>query len=518
MKRISLFILLLSSSTHAQTWSDDVASIVYSKCASCHHTGGIAPFTLMSYGDVSSMSTSIYDAIANNVMPPFPPDQTYQQYSHARALNTNDKNTFLSWLTNGTPEGNPANAPAPPIFNNGSILGAGDLTLQIPTYKSKAQGGHDDYVCFSIPSGLLQNRFVRAMEVVPGNRQIVHHALIYVDPTGSYEGDTIGGDCGGPPQNSSLIGGYTPGSSPMVFPSSSALKLGMSIPANSNIVFAMHYPEGSFGETDSTKVIFHFYPLGETGIREVYAAPVLQNWSLVIPPNQQTAFTAQYPPTGGVPTNYSILSVFPHMHLLGKTIKAYAITPQNDTVKFVRVNHWDFHWQDFYFFKHMQKVVTGSYLKAEALYDNTVTNLHNPNNPPILVTAGESTTDEMFLVYFHFLLYQNGDELFDIEEMMNLSITEVLENDDWKTYPVPFSESVHIQPSQVKAGDVVSISIYDYQGRLIRTLCERQKIASGFVEFTWNGLSNDHTEVESGTYFISMNCNGKMSSHPIMKR
>lgn len=77
------------------------------------------------------------------------------------------------------------------------------------------------------------------------------------------------------------------------------------------------------------------------------------------------------------------------------------------------------------------------------------------------------------------------------------------------------SSSIH---AQTWSDDVGSISIYDYQGRLIRTLCEKQKIASDLVGFTWNGLSNKHTEVEAGTYFISMNCNGKMSSHPIMKR
>lgn len=517
MKQLALLVFLISHSVFGQTWSNDVASIVYNKCSSCHHPGGIAPFSLMNYTEVSSMASLVYDAVAQNEMPPWPPDENYQQYSHSRTLSASDKATFLSWLSTGTPEGNPANAPAPPVFNTGSILGNGDLMLQIPLYQSKATGGQDDYVCFSLPTGLTQNRYVRAMEIVPGNRAIVHHALIYIDPTGNYQGDTVGGNCGGPPQTSTLIGGYTPGSSPLIFPSATGFKLGMSIPANSNLVFAMHYPEGSYGQYDSTKVILHFYPPGETGIREVYAAPVLQNWSLVIPPNQVSSFTAHYPSSGGVPTNYSVLSVFPHMHLLGKDIRAYAVTPTSDTVKFAHISHWDFHWQDFYFFKNLQKVPTGSVMRGEATYDNTVNNIHNPSNPPVLVTAGESTTDEMFLVYFHFLQYQPGDELIDLESLLTLGMQELVSDDEWKIYPVPFSESVSIKPNQLKNGDVVSMSIYDYQGRLVRTICEKQLIQSSFGGFEWDGLSDTGTEVRPGTYFISMTCNGTAGSHPIIK-
>jgi hypothetical protein len=242
-----LFYLLLSGLpfvADAQTWSDDVATIVYNKCSSCHHTGGIAPFSLMTYTETSSMATSIYDDVLNNVMPPYPPNESYQQYSHSRSLSASDKATLLSWLSNGTPEGNSANTPPPPVFNQGSVLGSGDLTVQIPTYMSKAQSGSDDYVCFSIPVGLTQDRVIRAMEIVPGNREIVHHALIYVDETGTYPTDTTGGDCGGP-QGATLISGYTPGASPLVFPSGAGFKLGMNVPAGSNIVFAMQH-EGYF--------------------------------------------------------------------------------------------------------------------------------------------------------------------------------------------------------------------------------------------------------------------------------
>lgn len=506
--------LLLVFAANSQTWSDDVATIVYNKCAQCHHDGGIAPFSLMTYQEASPMASAMHDAIVADEMPPWPPDNTYQEYAHTRSLSASEKTTMLSWLTNGFPEGNSANTPPPPVFNTGSILGNGDLTIQIPTYMSKAQGGQDDYVCFSIPVGLAQQRTIRAMEVVPGNRQIVHHALIYIDETGTYQTDTIGGDCMGP--DAKLIGGYTPGASPLVFPSGPGFKLGMNIPTGSNIVFAMHYPEGSYGEFDSTKVIFHFYPTNEVGIRQVSADPVLQNWGLSLPPDQITTANASY---NNVPATVTVLSVFPHMHLIGESMKVYGLDPQNDTIKFINIHHWDFHWQDFYFFRHPLKIPAGSDLRATAVYNNTVNNPHNPSNPPVHVYAGESTTDEMMLAYSHYMLYQNGDENQDLENLMSVGLTDLTNanNPEWNVYPVPFSDQVTINNLSIETGDIVSAYIYDMQGKVVRRLAEQVKIDNSFSGFTWDGASDTGAVMAKGTYVVSMNRNGKFASTMIIK-
>lgn len=515
-KLLVLLVSVLSGISYGQTWSDNVASIFYNRCATCHHTGGIAPFSLMSYNEASPMASAIETSVTDDVMPPWPPDNSYQQYSHARSLTASEKTTILNWIANGAQEGNASNTPPPPVFNSGSILGSGDLTVQMPTYMSKAQSS-DDYVCFSLPSNVTQNRFIRAIEIIPGNRETVHHCLVYVDPTGNYVGDTVGGDCGGP-SNATLIGGYTPGASPLIFPSGSSLKFGMQLPANSNIVLAMHYPTGSYGSFDSTKVIFHFYPTSETGIREVYAAPVLQNWSLAIPPNQVSNFTARYPSgSGTIPTSYSLLSVFPHMHLLGRSMKVYGIDPLGDSVHLAKINDWDFHWQDFYFFKYMQKIPTGSYLKAEAVYDNTVNNPENPNSPPQYVFAGEGTADEMFLVYFHFAAYQAGDETIDMESLLSLGLEDPTTSNNWKIYPNPFSTSIHIEALSAEAGDQVSIFIYDAMGRLVKKLAENEKLAAD-KHYQWNGNNQDGVPVTSGTYYLSISKNGLISTQAIIKK
>ena len=514
MKRSILLFYFLTATffNFAQTWSNNVAQIVYDKCTRCHHYGGIGGFSLTTYNETSAMATAIYDAVTQERMPPWPPDNNYQQYVHDRALSPSEKTTMLDWITNGYPEGNAANTPPPPVFSNGTVLGNGDLVVQMPTYMSKATI-NDDYACFAVPTGLLQGRTIKSVEIVPGNRQIVHHALIYIDPTGVELSDSVGGNCASPANSTTkLLAGYTPGASPMTLPSVAPLKLGFDLPGGSQVYFAMHYPAGSYGQYDSTKVIFHFYPVGTTGVRMISADPIIQNWSFSLPNNQMTNVSAQYPNSGGVPANVSVMSVFPHMHLLGQHIKSYAFNPLNvnDTVKFINVPDWDFHWQDFYFFKQIQKVPTGFKIKGEGSYLNTTGST---------ITAGLNTSDEMFLVYFHYMLYQNGDENYDMESLMSASLDEQIHADSSPimVYPNPFTEGTMIAHPGVNAGDVISVSIYDYQGKLIRKLVQAETAIENGYHVSWDGNNTAGAAVRNGIYFVSININGVNFTKQLIK-
>ncbi len=512
---LSIFFIAFSLSAFGQTWADDVADIFYEKCATCHNPNGIAPFSLVSYSEVSPMAGAIYDAVNQKRMPPWPPNNDYQQYVHNRALEGTQKTTILNWLTAGAPEGNPANTPPPPAFPVNAILGSGDLELQIPTYMSKAQAGNDDYVCFSLPTGLTTNRTIKYVEVIPGNRGIVHHALVYIDPDGTSVTDTTGGDCASPSsQNSVLVTGYTPGSSPLTLPTVSPMKLGIPLPANSKIIMAMHYPDGSYGEFDSTRVIFHFYPPGETGIRQVYAAPLISNWTFLLPPNQVTQVSAQYPNTGTINTAATVLSVFPHMHLVEQKIKVWGLDPSNDSIPLMDIPHWDFHWQDFYFFKNAKRFDVGSKIQATGFYDNTTANPHNPNNPPAWVWPGENTSDEMFLVYFHFMGYQAGDELHDIEELMALGLKDLpKDNSSIHVYPNPSSGEFKLELTDQKNAKDFSIRIYDTQGKVIRSWKE----VPSANEWVWDGKQEDGAECRKGVYILSANIDGQFYSTRLIR-
>ncbi len=523
MKNLNLIVIVfLSFGLKAQTWSSDVAQIVYNKCTSCHHTGGIAPFSLTTYQEASPMAAQIYASIspgATHQMPPWPPDNNYQQYLHDRSLTTAEKNTLFNWLNTGFPEGNAAQTPPPPVYNSGAILGNGDLTVKMPNYISNATSMFDDYVCFSVPSNITQNRTIKAIEVIPGNMEIVHHALIFIDHAGTETTDTSG-FCASPSGGSTkLVSAYVPGASPMVFPSVSPLKLGVNIGPGSNIYFAMHYPNGSYGMLDSTKVIFHFYPLGTTGIRQVSADPIIGNYFFNLPPNQVSTVTAEYPANGTVPVDVSALSVAPHMHLLGQNIKSYAYGPSGDTLKHINVPHWDFHWQGFYTFNHLQKIPAGYKIKGEGVYDNTSNNPWNPNSPPLNVHYGENTTDEMFIVYYHYLLYQPGDENYDLSQLVSASLQEYpgFSGLDAKVYPNPFNhEGIQIEFSSALPLGSAKMVVYDAMGIEVQDLSSQINGVTKIL--SWDGKTSSGKDCPSGLYYISLNRDGKFVSFKVLRQ
>ena len=496
-----------------QTWSGGIAEIFYAKCAKCHHQGGGAPFPLMTHADVSSVASSIYDAIYQEKMPPWPPNEPSAEFLHDRALSSTEKTMILDWMVSGYPEGPATETPPPPVFNVGSILGDGDLQVQIPIYASKAIA-NDDYVCFSLPTNLSEQRIIKAVEVIPGNPEIVHHVLVYVDQNGTEVTDTTGGDCASPSSfNTKLVGGFTPGATPIIFPNQGPIKLGVTVDAGAKIYLNMHYPIGSYGLVDSTKVIFHFYPPEEEDVREVISEPLLINYSFNLPANQVTNVGAGYPSSGSTSIDYSLYSIFPHMHLLGKEIGAYGIKPNQDTLRLIHIPHWDFDWQDFYKFRYLQKLPAGSKLRSYGTFDNTASNIHNPFSPPQSVQFGLNTTDEMFVTYLQYLPYVDGDELYDLSELTTVGLQELSNNDLSliDAYPNPFFKngvSIAFNEKLILNGKV---TIYNAMGEKIKTF---DSVDSN--EIFWDGMSNN-IPVRAGLYYVSANFNGNFINKRLIK-
>ena len=419
MKRLIVFLVSISLFSYSQSpnYSEDIAPIIYNKCLQCHHTGGIAPLSFETYSNAVSNAGLIQHVTSTGEMPPWPPDTTYSRFAYENILSFDEITKITDWIANGVPLGDTNLLPPLPNFSNNSNLGAPDLEIQIPTYSSNANSNSDDYVCFSIPSGLLQDRQVRAIEVIPGNIEIVHHVLVAIDEYGL--NPTISANCMAPLGDQVYT--YAPGSVPMQFPNDSVNKFGIEIPANSNISLGMHYPEGSYGQLDSTKVRFYFYPQN-TSIRPIYTEYLINEGlppdpPFLLPPNQITQISSTF---GPIMNDMSLMSIYPHMHLLGKDMECYAVTPTNDTLNLVRINKWDFEWQGAYLYRKFLKIPAGSVIHAFGRYDNTAS-ITNPN--PVPVQSGLNTDNEMFVFIFQFLDYQQGDENILIE---NTNITSTI--------------------------------------------------------------------------------------------
>ena len=424
MKKELLILLILPiiGFTQNPNYSEHVAPIVYDKCLKCHHNGGIAALSLETYGNTVSNSGMIQHVTSTGEMPPWPPDTLYQDYAYQNTLSLNEINTITDWISNGSPLGDTSLLPTIPTFSSSSQLGIPDLELQMPTYASTATSNADDYVCFSIPTGLMQNKKIRAIEVIPGNLQTVHHVLVSIDQFANNSVITTP-NCMGP--QGGLIYSYAPGAPPLIYPETANMSFGSELTANSSISLAMHYPEGSLGQIDSTKVRFYFYPQNTT-IREI-SNEFLINEGLFgapfyLPPNQITEVTGSYGPTT---QDYSLMSVFPHMHLLGKDLICYAVTPTNDTINLIKIDNWDFEWQGDYYFEKLLKIPAGSIIYAKGNYDNTV----SPSNPnPVIVQSGFNTQDEMFVFVFQFLPYQIGDENISTENSSTTNTNSIIDN------------------------------------------------------------------------------------------
>jgi hypothetical protein len=392
------------------------------------------------------------------------------------------------------------------------------MTLQIPTFTSNASSV-DAYNCFALSTGLTQDRWLRAYEIVPGNPAIVHHVVVTVDTTGTASSN-LSGTCYNAPGQIS-IGGYAPGAPPTVFPGQAPLKAGMRIKAGSKIIMQIHYPAGTAGQQDSTKIRLYFYPINEPGIRPVYSSVPLQNWSLFIPANTVQTFTAKYPSAGGLPVPISLYATFPHSHLICTSITNYADSGTN-IIPLIRINNWDFEWQGYYTYPNLVKIPAGYTLRATHVYDNTVNNPNNPNNPPQLVTAGTSTTDEMLFDAFQWFYYQTGDENIDIgsllanDSLLNPTLVNELSpvHIHSYAYPNPFIDFVKITYELTREA-TTSVSVYNVYGSEIKNISFTHH-TPGIYSVIWDGKNNFGEKVSAGIYLYTIRSGNSVTGGKIV--
>ncbi len=501
IRLILLLIFIFSTVTsYAQITYKDVAGIFFSRCTSCHHQGGAGPFPFMNYSQTVQEATGIFAALTDNEMPPWSPDTSYTRFLHERIITASEKTAILNWINGGALAGDTTLAPAPPVYTGYQLNGTPTMELQMPVYTSTASSV-DQYVCFSLPTNLAQDQYLRAFEIVPGNPAIVHHVLLNVDTLGTTVND-LSGTCFTLPGDYGL-GGFAPGAPPTVFPGQAPLKLGIRIKAGSKIVMQMHYPAGSAGLQDSTKIRLYFYPVNEPGIRPVSVVAPLQNWALFMPPGTVNTFSASFPP---FPFDLSILATFPHSHLLCTSLVNYAFSG-TDTIPLIRINDWDFEWQGYYNYRYPVRIPAGYTLQSEHVYDNTSGNPNNPNSPPQLVVAGLSTTDEMLFDSFQLTYYLPGDELIDIGAI--LATDSLLSGLPSPNLPGNTHPLIQVFPNpstghftfRIDACETAPVlEIYSLQGQLI-TRIEKGNRAGQSCFMTWEGTFASGKPVTAGTYW-----------------
>jgi hypothetical protein len=406
------FMALVRVAAQTPTWSGDIACIVYTHCTPCHHEGGVGHFDLTSYADAYFWRNEMAFATAERIMPPWPPDPDYRTLAHERMLTQDEIDAIAAWVNADAPEGDPQVAPPAPVYSGAAQITDPDISAIMEDFVIPSSTS-DLYRCFVLPIDNPVDRFITGLEVLPGNREMVHHVLVFQDTSGQAQvldaqdpapGYTSFGGIG--VQSAKLVGMWVPGAEPFFTPPGMGIKLF----ANADLVMQIHYPATSNeAEVDSTRI--HLQLTTAPLTRNLSIDPVLDHLvtitdgPLVIPPNEIRTFHAQYTTTFPA----TITAVGPHSHLLGKRMRAYAVLPVGDTIPLIDIPNWDFRWQDLYSFRQPIYLPTGTTLFGEATYDNTSGNPNNPSDPPQWVFLGEATTNEMMLFYFAWTFGSPGD-------------------------------------------------------------------------------------------------------------
>jgi cytochrome c553 len=492
-----LGIQLLQAQT--PTWSDKVASIIYSNCSSCHHTGGIGPFTLMSYQDAVDHALNIKSQVQAKLMPPWKPDPDYVHFMNERKLSDDDINTIANWVDGGTPTGDLAQAPPAPTFSTGSQMVSIDQSIQWP--KWTVSSDIDEYRTFVIHSDYAQDVYLNQIEYAPGNGSIVHHMVLFYDEGNTSwnldQGDPLPGyeSYGlGPVSFSAVfIGAWAPGSGIFELPSN----MGIRIPAGADIGLEIHYSPGENGQTDSSIVNFKFTT--DPNVREVYVDAVLNHFysltdgPLFIPANTTKTFHEKYTLVGG---GVSLVSTFPHMHKVGTSIKSWALSSGGDTTRLISIPRWSFHWQGFYQYQKLIHIPNFSAFSAEATYDNTTNNPDNPSNPPQDVGSGEHTTDEMMIVFFAYLEYQPGDENVILDSALLSSVPGIVQQQDLSlhVFPNPILNELNVGTELPRTAEL-TFTLNNETGQRVRTW---KKTIPGGVQATSFSL----TGLPAGIYLL----------------
>ena len=381
------------------TFSRDVAPIFYRSCAACHRPGEMAPMSLLTYKEARPWAKSIAEEVGEGHMPPWHAEAPRGTFIGERRLTEAERGTILKWAAGGAPEGDPADLPPPPAFPEGWLVGTPDAVFEMPETYQVPASGTVNYEYFYVPTNFTEPKWIQAVEVRPGNREVVHHVLAYYRAAPDLQRSALltpSHPAGPPPSPAGsrppqslpygrrLIGSYAPGTNPQVMPAGTALRL----EAGGVIELQIHYTTTGTAATDRTKIGFVFSK--DPKPREVLASAFL-NPELVLPPGRADVRVEAHVT---FLQDATVWGLFPHTHVRGKRWRYALELPDGSRRTVLDIPRYDFNWQTYYVFKNPLVVPAGARLVATAWYDNSAKHRSNPD-PTMEVRWGDQVWDEM---------------------------------------------------------------------------------------------------------------------------
>jgi Copper type II ascorbate-dependent monooxygenase, C-terminal domain len=411
----------------APTFTKDVAPIFYRHCVACHHPNDIAPMSLVDFQSARPWAKAIREAVLTRKMPPWFADDRFEKFANDPRLSASEIETIQAWVDKGSAEGDRRDLPKPPVFAEGWRLGTPDRVVDIGQ-DFAVTPGNDAYEHFIVPTNFQTGMWIRAAEIRPGNRRVVHHVHVNLvqdegqaGPT-SIEGmrqlsdfllhdgkltrvredapvvnDACAADLPILPYlhgfQEGALASFLPGRPPDVFADGSAKW----VPAGAKLEFVVHYARVSGPpQTDRTSVGFYVAP----GPPErVLRRMDLRNFFFRIPPG---AASHEVRRCYTFERDKLLLSITPHMHYRGKNVRYELIRPDGARQILLSVPKYDFNWQLVYRFQDPVRVEKGSLLEVTAHYDNSSNNPANPD-PAKAIRWGDKSEEEMMTSWIEYL-------------------------------------------------------------------------------------------------------------------
>jgi tetratricopeptide (TPR) repeat protein len=410
-------IATLPAFAQSPTFARDIAPLVYEKCASCHHPGSTAPFSLLTYDDVKKRASQIAAATRAGYMPPFLPEPGYGDFAGDPRLTQDQIASIAAWASNGAPEGTVADIPPPPTFPEGWQLGKPDLVLEAESWFQLPAAGPDLYWNVIFTPNVTTRRWVRAIEIRPGQPRLVHHANLLVDRAGSahlhetspgkgFPGmDLVIGRSPFDPDGNFLF--WKPGAAPHIEPAGFAWRLD---PGN-ELVLNMHLQPSGKKEEVRPSVGLYFTDQPQT--KFPLLVQLENDQALDIPAGARDFTIAD---DFRLPMDADVLAIYPHAHYLGKLLEASATLPDGSRKWLVRIPAWDPNWQAVFYYREPVLLPKDSVIHMRYHYDNSAANPRNPNHPPKRVQAGNQATDEMGHLWLQMLPRGAGDHRRELQE------------------------------------------------------------------------------------------------------
>ena len=441
------------------TFNRDIAPIVFRSCSSCHLPGEAAPFSLLTYSDAKKHARQIAEVTQSRSMPPWLPEPQRLKFADELRLSDAQIKLFEDWVKQGAVEGSAADLPPSPKFVEGWRLGKPDLVLTASKPLTLPPSGTDTYWNFIFPVPIQETRWVKAIEIRPGDKRYVHHANILVDREGSSRRRETepGAGFGGmeiriesqvfDPDSHLLF--WKPGTVPYVEPQGIALRFDK----GTDLILNTHLQPSGKPEVIQPSIGLYFTTHPATKLPMLLQ---LENdVKLDIPAGQKDFLVTD---DFTLPIDVELMAIYPHAHYLGKDIQAFATLPDGTRETLIHIPNWNLNWQAVYRYAEPVRLPKGTKVSLRYVYDNSEENPLNPNHPPERVVAGNRSRDEMCHLWLQVLPVNftpaQGDPRMALQEAL---ARHTIEND-----PADFEAHYNLA-AMLQAKDKLDAAIGEYE-------------------------------------------------------